>query len=287
MSACSALWALTFAELPHAKAEAGIRPPGGKPPPPVLRVGLREATRIRQKIDKEENPDTKTFEPKLIASQKCADFRHPNRSAWLLLFAVAENGPRAHTPVSQLLLIASVDHRIIFEAPSRHPSIQESEMDSTAEQADDALMVEVSPGHFALALSWGGQSKIAGEVSILALSRNHAPKPLWDFSGNRVASIVYFVKLPSEKATALAVRQEEEVYENEQWKNHEHELLFHLDPDSNQYTQVEIRPDHLSKIISVAERNPKSLKIQQEGSVGVESPPHSWPTKWNQHFWAH
>ena len=39
-------------------------------------------------------------------------------------------------------------------------------------------MIEVSSGHFALALSWGGQSKISGEVSILALSRNHAPS-LW------------------------------------------------------------------------------------------------------------
>ena len=121
---CLGIFGSAFAPGVHAGWQARICPPGGKPPAAILRAGQREANRLRRKIEVEESSDTRTFAPKLIASQKAVDFRHPKRRAWLLLLAVAENGPRAHTPVSQLLLISSDDHRIIFEAPSRHPAIE-------------------------------------------------------------------------------------------------------------------------------------------------------------------
>jgi hypothetical protein len=110
-TALIALIALIWSADVHAEGEATVHPPGGRPPAEVQRVAVKEAVWRRRGVDQEADlhPDTKSFAPQRLVTQKIVDFRYPGWSAWLLLYSVAEVDPRAHTPISQLVMVSSKD----------------------------------------------------------------------------------------------------------------------------------------------------------------------------------
>jgi hypothetical protein len=235
----------------------------------VLRVARQEAERAFRAVSREnrDNPDNKPYAPKLKLTQAVVDYRQPGRRAWLLLYWVGNAGPRANTPLSQLSIV-SADGEVILSVPARSPSARVGAAEIAGE-AQDALMVETAPGRYALAVGYGAQSKMPGEVKLVSLPAKGAPQEMWSYPAEgddrRTESTIFFVHLPHEASTAIAVRENEQNFEGEQQTLLHHDLLDRLDPQRHRYLPAEMAPDRLAKILAAAEADRKTFHIEQVG----------------------
>jgi hypothetical protein len=266
---------VTFCLIPHYAITGEAKTsPNAHPPKDVLRAGSQVATRKHQQVVARGEPDIYPHEPKLIAKQRITGFPSPKQTSWLLLYSVAEVGPRAHTPISQLTIVSERESHVIVAIPSENEPAPDDPSE-LIEQADDALLVEIARGRYALAISHGGQAKIPGDVTVFAINRDFSLKELWIYPGHgerrRIGSTIYFVRDPKEKATLLAVRQDEVIYEGPKVKLSTRDLLYRLDAATDRYEQAEIDPAQLAKLLKVSERNRRNLSIDQRPEMGLEN----------------
>lgn len=247
---------------------------GSNPPAAVLRVGHAEAERQFRLLEKQKPEGVTSYPPQLRSSQRVTDFLHSGEGAWLLLYWVAEVGPRAHTPLSQLIIVSAKHHQILLSIPSRDPA-HDPAAAQIAGEAQDALLVEVSPRRHALAIAHGAQSKIPGTVTLLSLSTQGPPKEIWRFpaenAGGRTESDIYFVRLPHEKATAIAVQVNEQVFDGDRQSLRKDARLYRLAPAGDNYERADVAPARLSEILARARGDGQTPHILQAGPVGVEA----------------
>ena len=271
----SILSVVIFCQIPHdgTTSEAKISSIA-YPPKDVLRAGAQVAARKHRQVVTKGEPDIYPHEPKLIAKQRITGFPSPKQSSWLLLFSVAEVGPRAHTPISQLALVSEREPHVIVAIPLENKSAPDDPSE-IIEQADDAVLVEITSGRYALAISHGGQAKIPGDVTLFAFNRDFSVKELWTYPDRertrKFGSTIYFVRDPKEKATLLAVRQDEVIYEGPKVKLLTHDLLYRLDAATDRYELTEIDPARLRKMIEVSKRDRGNLSIGQRPDMGLEN----------------
>lgn len=266
---------VTFCLISHCAITGEAKPsPNAHPPRDVLRIGSQVAARKHQQVAARGEPDIYPHEPKLIAQQRITGFPSPKQSSWLLLYSVAEVGPRAHTPISQLTIVSEREPHVIVAIPSENEPLPDDPSE-IIEQADDALLVEIARGRYALAISHGGQAKIPGDVTLFAINRDFSLKELWTYPGHderrRMGSTIYFVRDSKEIATLLAVRQDEVIYEGPKVKLLTRDLLYRLDAATDRYEQAEIDPAQLAKLLEVSKRNRRNLSIGQRPDMGLEN----------------
>ena len=256
----------------HARGSVSL--PGGRAPAAVLRVARREAERAYRAVvrEHEDNSDSHPSRPELKVTQAVVDYRHPGRRAWLLLYRVGTAGPRANTPFSQLSIV-SADGEVILSVPARSPEANVGAAE-IASEAQDALMVEIAPGRYALAVSYGAQSKIPGEVKLISLPAKGAPQEMWTYPAEddtrRTESTIFFVHLPHEASMAIAVR-ERTALGRRATDAPAHNLLYRLDPQRRRYLPAEMAPDGLAKILAAAAADKETFRVEQIGTPGVEA----------------
>jgi hypothetical protein len=266
----SAIWlgALALFAGGASSRPAAAEPPK-KPPVDVLRIGIRQAAKrhdLAQRL-----PDVHAYPPKLAGAQRVVGYPRSGQAAWMLHYTVAEVGPRALTPLSQIVIVAEARPQLLLALPQDG---EDPEDPSPAGEAQGCRMVELSPGRFALAIEWGRQRKIPGHLSIFALERQGPPRELWTFpeEGMRsVASTIHYVKLDGDETFSLAIRQLEEVFEGDRAKIVPHEFLYRLDPKADRYRRADIEPAHLKRIIDAAKRDPRSPVSEQRGTAGFDT----------------
>lgn len=256
------------------RGAVSLETPGGKAPAAVLRVGRREAMREYRAVIREnrDDPDSHPSRPELKVTQAVVDYRNAGRRAWLLLYWVGEAGPRAHTPFSQLSIV-SAEGEVILSLPARRPAAKVGAAE-IANEAQDALMVEVAPGRFALALSYGGQSRMTAHVRLVSLPAKGVPREMWTYPAEdddrRTESTIFFVHLPHEASKAIALRENEQHWEGDEISLVHRNLLYRLDASRRRYLPAEVAPARLAQILAAAKADKKTFRIEQYGPVGVE-----------------
>jgi hypothetical protein len=243
-----------------------------QPPKNVLRVGEIEAARQHDRHAEalRAEPDIHPHAPELISKQRVVGFPKRGQISWLLLYAIAEVGPRAHTPISQLIVVSEKGAQLLLSLPSStYPKTTGT--DSLIQQADDARIVEMTRGRFALAISHGGQARIQGSVTLLGFEPDLSLKELWSFPGERhsrhARSTIYFLKLPPDPAVSLAVRQHEAIIDGPRMKLVRNEYLYRLDPEAGGYAKADINSARLTRLLDKAERDHDMLRIEQRGTI--------------------
>ena len=250
-----------------------------KAPPEVLKLGMAEARRqhARAVEDHKENPDIRPYPPKLVLQTQTVNFLKPAEKAWMLLYHVADIGPRAHIQVSELVLISARDSRVILAWPAHdaQTTADENDAESAASECDDARLVKIAPGRFAIALSYDVAPKSGGAVGIFSVGAKAPSKVLWSYPGEHqssdVSSEIYFVRLPSEKTVSLAVRRHEVDATDDAHKVVNSGLLFRLDVKSDQFVPAEIEPARLESILERAEKDSNTPSIFQTGPMSLEN----------------
>ena len=253
---------------------AELQPPGGNPPKEVLRVARTEAMRRYRSLVEELQGDTNSHAhlPELVTCQAVVNWLHPEERAWLLLYWVGKAGPRSHTPYSHLSIIAGQDRRVLLSIPGS--AGKESGAAAEAAEAQDALMLEMAPGRYALAFSYGAHSKFAGHVKLVSLEKQWPTRELWTCpeaaNSPRTHSDIYFTRPPHEKTVAIAVRQYEQIWEGEITKLLRHEFLYRLPTKGGRYAPSKIGAARLSQLLDAVEHDPNTLHIKQAGPIGVQ-----------------
>jgi uncharacterized protein YecT (DUF1311 family) len=253
---------------------------GGSPPPMVRRAALAEALKYLSLCRKD--PDSKEMglhQPTLLSAQRTVDFRRPSEPAWLLLYSVGSAGPRAHTNISQLILVSAKDGRIILKSPEDSESSisrGNSENDQCPDAMDDALLVQIALGRFVLGLSCGTGGRLSGYATIRAVGGQHPFHSMFQLPGEddplETRSVIYFVKDQANEPLALVVRQKELIWEaNSDPKLVPHEFFYRFNAERYRYERTSFPAEKLTRLIDAAERDQDVLKMIQEGGMAYSN----------------
>jgi hypothetical protein len=134
-------------------------------------------------------------------------------------------------------------------------------------------MVGIARGRFALAISHGGQAKIPGRVTLFALNPDNSLSELWGYPDQDdrryIESEIYFLKPDRQAVASIAIREHEVVFVGPGLKLFIHEVFYRLNPRTDQFTQSDIDPPRLTKLLDAAERDRQTIHITQRGTIGV------------------
>jgi len=142
---------------------------------------------------------------------------------------------------------------------------------------DDAIMVQIAPGRFALGLSCGSGGRLAGDAVILTVGGPQPFHRMFSLPGfsdeGNTDSTAYFVKVQANEPLALAVRQKMIPRSEGDSRLVRNEFFYRLNARHDRYERASFPPAKLTHLIDAAERNGDSLQISQTGGmvfVGAE-----------------